>query len=48
MFITSDLQQAMQSIVIPHINSGQHGDLSDPTRPDHVSDHDPLVATFQL
>lgn len=48
MFVTPELHAQMSKVEIPHINSGQHGDQRDTSRPDHVSDHDPLIATFRI
>ena len=48
MFVTPGLEKQISKVAIEHINSGHRSDLSDPTTPNGVSDHDPMVTTFTL
>lgn len=47
-FVTPELHGRVANVEIPHINSGGHTDLSDPTSPRNSSDHDPIITTFDL
>jgi predicted extracellular nuclease len=49
MMVTPDLGAALTTARIPHFDSGDdHAHALDTTRPDGVSDHDPILASFDL